>query len=429
MTIDHYRPTRRAFLGHGAATLASMAGLGLPGHAAAQAAVEQLHVLCSGPAGSIPDIVARRIAEQMSGRFAQRLTVENRPGAAGQIAINALKSARPTASTLLLAQARSRRSHPAFYAKLAYDPVLDLQPVSLAGEMTLALAIGPGGARDGATAELGLMRWNPKLACLPGTGTLPHPARGHVARQAGAPWQHIVYFRWPPAIYRPGWADHRAGAARAACSASTGYRPVRARHPRSSYFPDVATLAEQGYRELVVREWFVLHGGGVSTATIEATSEALRTAIAWSELAAASPSPACWPRRARLGAGRAHAAEQRYWQPIVAAPYPGRLMAASPSCRGHRHRGQREPCLGPGRAGTRTPRSSAPGWPRPPTRCCRLRASSRASGCSTSPPARATRRWTSRIVSAPRAACWPPTSRRPSSRLPTRMPARPACAT
>ena len=53
---------RRAFLRQGGAAVAALAGLGVGHHAAAQAAVEQLHMLCSGPAGSIPDIVARRVA-------------------------------------------------------------------------------------------------------------------------------------------------------------------------------------------------------------------------------------------------------------------------------------------------------------------------------------------------------------------------------
>ena len=44
--------------------------------------------------------------------------------------------------------------YPYLYAKLAYDPVLDLQPVSLAGEMTLALAVGPA-VPETVTTEIG----------------------------------------------------------------------------------------------------------------------------------------------------------------------------------------------------------------------------------------------------------------------------------
>jgi tripartite-type tricarboxylate transporter receptor subunit TctC len=330
MAIDPQQPTRRAFLGHGAATLASLAGLGLPGHAAAQPAVEQLHVLCSGPAGSIPDIVARRIAEQMSGRYAQRLTVENRPGAAGQIAINALKSGPSDGSTLLLAQGAIATVYPYLYAKLAYDPVLDLQPVSLAGEMTLALAIGPAVPESlRSLAELvEWMRRNPKLANVgsPGTGTLPHLLEAMLFRQADAPWQHIVYSGGPPAI-----TDLLGGQIAALVLPEGLFRQHKATGrlrvlatsgaARSSYFPDVATLAEQGYRELVVREWFAFFmAARVSAAPIEATSEALRAAIARPELAAAFAESGMLAASSTPAALAARiAAEQRYWQPIVAA--------------------------------------------------------------------------------------------------------------
>jgi len=57
--------------------------------------------------------------------------------------VGALKSAAPTPVTVLLAQGAVATTSPFLYARLAYDPDTDLQPVSLAGEMTLALAVGP----------------------------------------------------------------------------------------------------------------------------------------------------------------------------------------------------------------------------------------------------------------------------------------------
>jgi tripartite-type tricarboxylate transporter receptor subunit TctC len=202
MSIDLH--ARRAFLRHGSATVAALTGLGASHHLAAQTMLEQLHMLCSGPAGSIPDIVARRVADQMTGRYAQRLTVENRPGAAGQIAVNALKAAPADGSTVLLAQGAVATVYPYLYAKLAYDPVLDLQPVSLAGEMTLALAVGPA-VPESVTNVRELAQWmrtNPKLGNVgsPGTGTLPHLLEAMLFRAADTPWQHIVYAGGPPAM-------------------------------------------------------------------------------------------------------------------------------------------------------------------------------------------------------------------------------------
>ena len=321
---------RRAFLRRGSAALATLTGLGAGCHAAAQTAVDQLHMLCSGPAGSIPDIVARRVAEQMTGKYAQRLTVENRPGAAGQIAVNALKAAPPDGSTVLLAQGAIATVYPYLYAKLAYDPVLDLQPVSLAGEMTLALAVGPAvpEAVRNVRELVDWMRINPKLANVgsPGTGTLPHLLEAMLFRAADAPWQHIVYAGGPPAM-----VDLLGGQIAALVLPEGLFRQHKATGrlrvvatsgaTRSSYFPDVASLVEQGFRDLVVREWFAFFmAARVSPATLETTSQALRAALARPELiaafadtgmVAASSTPAALSARI--------AAEQRYWEPIVRA--------------------------------------------------------------------------------------------------------------
>ena len=334
MQTDPHDPhgphARRAFLRQGSIALASLASLGAVQRVGAQPLVEPFHMLCSGPAGSIPDIVARRVAEQLTGKYAQRLTVENRPGAAGQIAVNALKAAPADGSTVLLAQGAVATVYPYLYAKLAYDPVLDLQPVSLAGEMTLALAVGPA-VPETVTTVRELTEWMrryPKLANVgsPGTGTLPHLLEAMLFREADAPWQHIVYAGGPPAM-----VDLLGGQIAALVlpeglfrqHKATGRLRVLANSgaARSSYFPDVASLVEQGFRNLVVREWFAFFmAARVTPAMLESTSQALRAALARPELVAAfadagmvaaSSTPAALSARI--------ATEQRYWEPIVRA--------------------------------------------------------------------------------------------------------------
>jgi tripartite-type tricarboxylate transporter receptor subunit TctC len=329
-----HQPDRRSFLHQGGAALATLAGWSAGAAAVAQTvppnSVEQLHMLCSGPPGSIPDIVARRIAEQMTGRYAQRLTVENKPGAAGQIAVAALKAAAADGSTILLAQGAIATAYPYLYAKLAYDPVLDLQPVSLAGEMTLALAIGPAVPESVRNLAdfIDWMRRNPKLANVasPGTGTLPHLLEVMLFRAVDVPWQHIVYSGGPPAmtdllggqiaalVLPEGLFRQHKASGRLRVLATSGAT-------RSAYFADVPSLVEQGHPSLVVREWFAFFmAARVPAATIAAASEALRAAIARPELVAAfadsgmlaaSSTPAALASRI--------AAEQRYWQPLISA--------------------------------------------------------------------------------------------------------------
>ena len=304
--------------------------LGLGTGAQAQASADTWRLLCSGPAGSIPDIVARRVAEQLARTDAQKAIVDNRPGAAGQLSVAALKAGSTDGTTLLLAQGAIATIYPYLYPKLAYDPALDLAPVSMAGEMTLALAVGPAvPAAVTSTRELlAWMRSNPALANVgsPGTGTLPHLLAAMLMREAGVPWQHIVYSGGPPAmvallggqlaalVLPEGlFSPHRA-AGRLRVLATSGAQ-------RTALMPDVPSLVEQGFADLVVREWFAFFmSARVAPATVEARSKALRAALAQPELVAAfadagmvavSSTPAALAARI--------AAEQRTWAPLIRA--------------------------------------------------------------------------------------------------------------
>lgn len=320
-------PPRRDFLRGG---LAALIALGLAAPARASATIDTLHLLCTGPAGSIPDTVARRSAEQLTGPHAQRVWVENRTGAAGQIAVNALKAAPADGSTLLLAQGAIATVYPYLYPKLAYDPALDLQPVSLAGEMTLGLAVGPVVPAAVTTVpELNdWMRRHPLLANVgsPGTGTLPHLLAAMLFQQAGVGWQHVVYAGGPPAlvdlmggqiaalVLPEGLLRQHIASGRLRVLATSGAA-------RTAQLPEVPSLAEAGYPGLVVREWFAFFmPGRASAATVDAAAAALRSALAKPELVrafaelgmvAASSTPAALTARIT--------AEQRTWAQIVRA--------------------------------------------------------------------------------------------------------------
>ncbi len=326
--------SRRLALHAGCAATVSLLGMAASRPALAQpstpAPINQLRILCSGPAGSIPDIVARRVAEQLTRQYPQGAMVDNRPGAAGQIAVNALKASAPDGATVLLAQGAVATVYPYLYAKLAYDPIVDLQPLSMAGEMTLALAVGPA-VPSGVTNIQELVEWmrsNPKLANVasPGTGTLPHLLEAMLFREANVPWQHVVYAGGPPAM-----VDLLSGQIAALVLPEGLFRQHKATGKlrvlatsgaqRSTYFADVATFVEQGYRGLVVREWFAFFmPARVPPSTIELVSQSLQQAIARPELVAAFADSGMLASSSTPAALAARIAqEQRYWQPIIVA--------------------------------------------------------------------------------------------------------------
>lgn len=280
---------RRRFLQTGVRTLAALSPLPF-GHRADAAGSGPVRILCSGPAGSVPDLVARAVADQLLAKLEMRALVDHRPGAAGQISVGALKGAVADGSTMLLAQGAIATIYPHIYPKLAYDPVADLAPVSMAAEMTLALAVGPavpasvGNIRD----LLAWMRSEPRQANVgsPGTGTLPHLLEAMLMRAAGVAWQHVAYSGGPPAVVallggqiaalvlpEGLFSQHRAGG-RLRVLATSGAQ-------RTALLPDVPTLVEQGFPDLVVGEWFAFFmSSRVPPPQIEEHSKALRLALA-----------------------------------------------------------------------------------------------------------------------------------------------------
>lgn len=289
-----------------------------------------LHILCSGPAGSIPDMVARAIGAELPESLAERAIVDNRPGAAGQISVRALKAAPADGSTLLLAQGAVATVNPFLYSALGYDPVLDLQPVSLASEMSLAIAIGPGVPANVSTLSdfISWMRRHPAEANAgsPGTGTLPHLLEAMLFREEGVAWQHIAYAGGPPAV-----TDLLAGRLAALVLPEgllrqhhvTGRVRVLATSgsARSAYLPEVASLVEQGHPKLVVKEWFGFFASQRTTkADIEAASSALRSAIASAEVATVFAQSGMTPASSTPAVLAARiASEQQYWQPVLRA--------------------------------------------------------------------------------------------------------------
>ena len=290
----------------------------------------QLRLLCTGPAGSIPDTIARRYAEALADRYPAGVVVDNRAGAAGQIAIAALKLAASDGTTLLLAQGAVATVYPSFYKQLAYDPVTDLKPVSLAAEATLALAVGPS-VPDSVTTLSGLIAWlkrNPQQANYgsPGNGTLPHLVGAAFFLQAQTDAQHVVYNGGPAAM-----VDLMGGRLAALVlpegmlrqHASTGRLRVLATsgNGRSAYMPGVASFAEQGFSGLVVREWFAFFApGATSTGTVEVASSAIRlsaanaavsSALADAGMQAVASTPSALVQRI--------ASEQREWQAVLRA--------------------------------------------------------------------------------------------------------------
>ena len=125
------------------AALGALALCALPlstAHAQAFPNGQPIKVLIGVPAGGTQDVLTRAIAHEVRDSLGP-LIIDNRSGAAGRIAVEAVKTAAPDGHTLLLGTAGMMTMFPSAYKNLSYDPIKDFQPIVNAARFELALVV------------------------------------------------------------------------------------------------------------------------------------------------------------------------------------------------------------------------------------------------------------------------------------------------
>jgi len=266
-----------------------LAALGAP--AVRAQTLEMARILYGFPAGSSGDIVARRVAERVAnlGWVRNAAIVENKPGAGGRIALDALKASPADGATLALSPFSCTAIYPHVYSKLPYDPVRDFVPVSIAALMFHGLAVGPLVPANVKNVKE-FLQWakaNPNDAHYgsPAAGSTPHFIGALLGMNNGVDLKHVPYRGSVPgvtdlvggqiaAMVTPSGdfiANHKAGKLR--ILATSGSK-------RSPFIPDVATFAEQGFPEFTVEEWFGFYApAGTPAPVVAAANAAINQAL------------------------------------------------------------------------------------------------------------------------------------------------------
>lgn len=226
--------------------------------------IETTRVLCGFPAGGTTDAVSRRVADKLRGTFAKNSLVENKPGAGGRLAVEELKRSAPDGTSLLLTPAGMITLYPHIYRSLSYG-IDDVTPVCTGGTVAFALGVGPG-VPDTVKNVKDFIAWvkaNPEKANYgsPGAGSPPHFLGALLAKDSGIDLRHVPYRGSAPGIQ-----DLIGGQIPAFSSPIGDYLPhlkagklrvlATSGAQRSRFLPDVPTYAEQGFKELVMSEWY-----------------------------------------------------------------------------------------------------------------------------------------------------------------------------
>lgn len=105
------------------------------------ATAEQLKVVVGFPAGSGLDVITRVVAARVQTATGATVIVENRPGAGGRLAAEAVAQAEPDGSTILSAPIVTTAFTPFMYKSLRFDPIDGLAPITRLGNFKFALAV------------------------------------------------------------------------------------------------------------------------------------------------------------------------------------------------------------------------------------------------------------------------------------------------
>jgi len=233
------------------------------------------------PAGSGPDVDIRQIGKHLSAILGQSIVIENRPGAAARIGVEAAIRSAPDGYTFLVGTP-SLTTMQALYPKLSFDPKKDLSPVSLASITNYTLSVNAQVPAKTLAEYVKLAKSEPKYASIGtlGMGAINHLAAAWFSNLVGLDANYIHYSTTGP------FADLASGqipvvfdamlpvvgqvkAGRVRTLAISG----KTRHP---LMPDVPTFAEAGLPTFDPLVWIgILAPAGTPVAIVNKMSAAV----------------------------------------------------------------------------------------------------------------------------------------------------------
>jgi tripartite-type tricarboxylate transporter receptor subunit TctC len=234
-----------------------------------------LRLIVTVPPGGAADFIARLVGGKLSESLAQPVLVENRGGAGGTIAADAVAKAAPDGYTLLQNSITTHGVGPHLYSKLPYDPVKDFTAVSGLALLPLVMAVNADLPPRTMADFMAHAKTNQLNFASSGNGGAPHMAAELFKSVTGTPLTHVPYKGSGPAVAdlvggrvqvmfdaAPSLIAHiRAGKLRVLAAASA---------QRNRLLPDVPTFAELGHPQVAVSLWYgLLAPAGTPRAVID----------------------------------------------------------------------------------------------------------------------------------------------------------------
>ena len=233
-----------------------------------------IKIIVPFPAGGTVDFFARVISTKLSDALGQSVLVENRAGAGGNIATEAVAKAAPDGYTLLMGS-EIIAINTSLYSKIGYDPVKDLAPITLVGTVPNILIVHPGLPVNSVNDLIALAKKTPgKISfASTGQGTSTHLSAELFKLMAQVDLLHVPYKGGPPAI-----ADLISGQVNMMfINMPTGISHVRSGKAkilavssikRIPQLPDVPTVDQSGVKGFETSAWSGLYAPAGTPADI-----------------------------------------------------------------------------------------------------------------------------------------------------------------
>lgn len=246
-----------------------------------------IKIIAPFPAGTGPDANTREIAAELTKVLGQSVIVENRPGAASMIGMEAGAKAAPDGYTLVMGPTTALSVVPHLYSKVSYKADRDFAPISIVGLLNTALTAHPSVKENSAKELIERLKKQPGslVAATSGIGSYSHLAGEWFAANAGVKIDFVPYNTSSPYGDLVGGqvqvmfdalpaAIGNVKAGKLKILAITG----KTRHPN---FPDVPTFAEAGLPDYSPTAWIGLFApAGTPAPIINKLADAMQKAAA-----------------------------------------------------------------------------------------------------------------------------------------------------